>query len=125
MGDRRNIVVDFGNGTSVALYSHWGGSDLQAVLAKALARGRSRWNDPSYLTRIIFSEMIAAESGDDVIATLMDTTGFGISPFLTDIPEYDEASPSYDLTVSIKDQTVYDGDGDTHTMEGYVQEFLT
>jgi len=57
------------------LYSHWGGADLAVVLQSALVRGRPRWDDPSYLARIIFSEMIRDE--------ILEETGYGISPFQT------------------------------------------
>lgn len=124
MGDRRNVVVEFTNGTSVALYTHWAGSDLPQTLAKALDRGRSRWDDPTYLTRMIFSEMIAAEAGDDVIGVLMSETGFGIEPIPTGSDSYCEADPGYDLVVSLADKTVYDGDGTVYSFEGYVKAFL-
>lgn len=40
-------------------------------MQEALRRGRDRWGDPSYLTRVIFSEMIQDE--------VFEVTGFGIS----------------------------------------------
>ena len=123
MGDRRNVVVEFENGTSVALYTHWTGSDLPQTLAKALDRGRSRWDDPAYLTRIIFSEMIAAEAGDDVVAVLMGETGFGIEPIPAGSDAYCESDPGYDLTLSFADKQVYDGDGTTYSFEGYVKAY--
>lgn len=71
MGDRAQVAVKNGPGT-VYLYTHWNGSSLRETLKAAMKRGRGRWNDPSYLTRIIFSEMI---KDDDLLAE----TGFGIS----------------------------------------------
>lgn len=76
MGDRGNVVVQYDNGSEVFLYTHWGRSELKETVADALDRGRDRWNDDSYLARIIFSEMTR-----DYIE---DETGFGISPFITD-----------------------------------------
>lgn len=74
MGDRRNIIITDGSGgPNVALYTHWAGTELPKVLARALERGRSRWGDTPYLTRIIFSDMIS-ENHD-----VLETTGFGIS----------------------------------------------
>ena len=70
MGDRGNIIVKDGNDAPVFLYSHWGGSELPATLQAGLAR-RLRWTDGSYLTRILFCEMI---DGD-----VRGETGFGIS----------------------------------------------
>lgn len=68
MGDRGTIfIVD----TGIFLCTHWTGSELPKILRDALKRGQSRWNDPAYLTRIIFCEMIRGDNEG--------TTGFGIS----------------------------------------------
>jgi len=72
MGDRSNIKVIFENEKTVGFYTHWGGSELQNTLKDALIRGQDRWDDSSYLARIIFSEMIR----EDVLGE----TGFGIYP---------------------------------------------
>ena len=70
MGDRAHVkVVDFGQ--AVCLYTHWAGSELPETLRAALARGRGRWGDAPYLTRIIFCEMVRGEE--------LEETGFGIS----------------------------------------------
>ena len=72
MGDRGNIhVVD----TGVYLYTHWDGSDLPIVVKKALAR-KARWDDPCYLTRILFEELTADDKGGE--------TGFGIDSKMGD-----------------------------------------
>lgn len=76
MGDRGNIVLDYGNKRRIFLYTHWSGSELKTTLKKALIRGKSRWEDESYLARIIFCEMIK----DDIT----ELTGYGISPTITD-----------------------------------------
>lgn len=57
MGDRGNIVVLDGK-QGVWLYSHWGGSRLEETARKAV-ESSGRVGDPSYLTRIIFCNMIA------------------------------------------------------------------
>lgn len=58
MGERQSIVIKENN-TEIYLYSHWdGGGPLEKYLQSALTRGVSRWDDSSYLTRIIFCEMI-------------------------------------------------------------------
>lgn len=82
MGDRGNIkVLDEPSGSgAVYLYTHWGGSDIKTYLANALDRGRDRWDDPAYLARIIFCEMLKSSSGDP----LDETTGLGISTQLCD-----------------------------------------
>jgi len=88
MGDRGNIEIVQGtklgnNGEqraldSVYLYTHWRGSQVCQVLAKALKEGQ-RWDDPSYLTRIIFNEL----QGTD-----REATGFGIGIGIPDDNEY-------------------------------------
>lgn len=86
MGDRGNIEIaqpstkPEGGETSIFLYTHWGGSELCQNLASALEKGRGRWEDPAYMTRIIFNEL----QGDD-----RGTTGFGIS-----IEEIDPEHPT-------------------------------
>lgn len=71
MGDRANCCVK-ARGEMVYLYTHWAGSELPEIVREALdsPQGRARWDDASYLTRIIFSRMIQ----DDVLGE----TGFGI-----------------------------------------------
>jgi hypothetical protein len=69
MGDRANIYVKNTPSTGVYLYTHWRGSELAVILRDALAR-KLRWNDDSYLTRILFDQMTKGETGEE--------TGFGI-----------------------------------------------
>ncbi|QDP57889.1 MAG: hypothetical protein Unbinned1693contig1002_33 [Prokaryotic dsDNA virus sp.] len=88
MGDRGNIIVKY-NEDIVYLYTHWGGSELYDVLKRALSR-KERWNDPSYLTRIIFCEMVK----DDVEGS----TGYGISSTAGD--------GGTDIIVDVAKQTV-------------------
>lgn len=82
MGMRRNIELDFysyKNDKKIYFYTHWGAEDLKEELKRALIRGKGRWDDPSYLARIIFSEMIQED--------IQGETGFGIAPYKTD-PEF-------------------------------------
>ncbi len=76
MGDRGNIVIDYGKKRRIYFYTHWNGSSIKEILKGALLRGKERWDDPSYLARIIFCELI----GEDQEGV----TGYGISPYLTD-----------------------------------------
>ncbi len=69
MGDRANVVIDEQDGGTIYLYTHWGGSELPETLQNALKR-KWRWDDESYLTRIIFQEMTGPE---------LRETGFGIA----------------------------------------------
>lgn len=76
MGARANIVCKYSDNNKIYFYSHWGGESLFQTLQDALKRGKDRWNDESYLARIIFSEMIKNET--------LANTGYGISPYLMD-----------------------------------------
>lgn len=74
MGDRGNIKV-IQNPYPVYLYTHWSGSDVQDVAREALSK-RWRWDDPAYLTRIIFDELTKGDHGQE--------TGYGISTRVQD-----------------------------------------
>jgi hypothetical protein len=82
MGDRANIIVKSSEkegAEQVCLYTHWAGSTLPGTLKTALIRGKERWDDFQYLTRIIFCEMIK-HSGE----SLDGLTGYGITQKLWD-----------------------------------------
>lgn len=68
--------MKYQDGSKIFFYTHWGGSYLKETLKDALERSRDRWNDESYLARIVFSEMIKDSVGD--------TTGYGIAPYAPD-----------------------------------------
>lgn len=78
MGDRANIVLHYELGGEIYFYTHWCGSELPVIVQQALIHGKSRWDDPSYLARIIFTTLITND-GDPT-----HTTGFGISPTVGD-----------------------------------------
>ncbi len=78
MGNRGNIYIKDGP-VGVYLYTHWGRDTLLEALRNALVRGERRWEDPPYLARVIFCEMLKAEGGD-----LDGTSGLGISSILGD-----------------------------------------
>lgn len=73
----------------ITFYSHWDGYEIAGVLARALDRGRDRWDDPSYANRIIFSQMLNELGGK---TPLDETTGFGISSKPSYNPEGDYAA---------------------------------
>lgn len=91
MGDRGNIVVIDDRGKGIWLYSHWGGYRLEQTARKAVERS-GRIGDPSYLTRIIFCDMVAdtfgGESGrgfndptvtaEELVGEFASTLGAGI-----------------------------------------------
>jgi hypothetical protein len=79
MGDRGNIRIDEKR-RSIYLYTHWGGSELEDMLRRAMIRGRDRWDDPAYLARIIFCEMLRGSSENP----LYEITGLGISTYMCD-----------------------------------------
>ena len=70
MGDRGEVIIN-----GVHLYTHSGGSCLISSVKHALAK-HARWNDISYLARIIFCSML----GDDIAGT----AGFGIGISVSD-----------------------------------------
>lgn len=74
MGDRSNIVVEYYTGDRVYLYGHWMGEESIKVTSDVLSKCE-RWNDESYLARMLFSEMTAGDTG---------TTGYGIAPYAPD-----------------------------------------
>ncbi len=80
MGDRANIKIPMKacNGEpagNVFLYGHWSGEEMPQVLQNGLRAGRGRWDDDTYLARIIAREMGMGESGE---------TGFGIGSYPAD-----------------------------------------
>jgi hypothetical protein len=68
MGDRANVYF---KQAGVCLYTHWCGSELAVDVRNALRRGKDRWSDFQYLTRIVFCTMVNAD--------IMGTTGYGIT----------------------------------------------
>lgn len=76
MGDRGNIKFVYENKKEIFFYTHWKGTELPAILQSALQRGKGRWDDESYLARIIFSEMVKDE--------VLEETGYGITPCIYD-----------------------------------------
>jgi hypothetical protein len=66
MGDRAQVFIhNGGHAAPVALYTHSAGGTLASTVARALAR-KQRWNDPEYLARIIFCEMVRGDEAGDV-----------------------------------------------------------
>ena len=81
MGDR--AVVGFkANPESpiIYLYSHWAGSEMDDLIAKALEKAEPRWTDSDYATRIVISQVIA-EDWDSKL-------GWGISVDVFAYPDY-------------------------------------
>lgn len=100
MGDRIVYTIKQDKDLSVNLYSHWGGYDRFINLAAALKAAEPRWNDSSYCTRIIVSQLI----GD----SWKDETGFGLWASNED-GAYGGDHP--DITINLVDKTVEDETG--------------
>jgi len=85
--------------TPIYLYQHYDGYLLYKIVCNAIAK-KARWNDPEYLARIIFSEMIK----DDIDGT----TGYGIGTS-------QHSDIEYLIIVDIDDQTIteYEGYGNS------------
>ena len=80
MGDRGNIMLKYSRTDDVIyLYTHWRGSNLPKILQEGLRRAvdGGRQGDESYASRIIFATMIGSHE-------ITSTTGFGMSPYMTD-----------------------------------------
>ncbi len=75
MGDRANIVLRQQD-QHIYLYTHWDGEELPETLRQGLIRGQSRWDDETYLGRVLFDEMVKDDK-DGV-------TGFGIGVYPSD-----------------------------------------
>ena len=71
MGARAQVEVQQ-KPHSVFLYTHWGADEILQDVIKGIIKGKLRWNDPTYLTRILFDSM---KKGDD------STKSFGIGTF--------------------------------------------
>jgi hypothetical protein len=70
MGDRGQVQIKLGGkDKDVYLYTHWDATGLIETVKKALTK-KWRWDDPEYLARIIFDEMVGKDQGEE--------TGFGI-----------------------------------------------
>ena len=105
MGDRAQVRIVGNLDHAVYLYTHWTGSTLPETVRNALDRGRDHWDNPSYLARIIFCEMV---KGD-----VDGTTGFGI-----DTAEHGDTQHSL-ITVDCRSKTVTIGPS-SWTMDAFI-----
>ena len=102
MGDRANVrFIDNADSKDIYLYTHYDGSELPFIVKATLAR-KLRWDDPSYLCRIIFCALVR----DDVDGEL----GYGISTYRCDYNYPDTIVNAFERTVQINDKTwTFDG----------------
>ena len=112
MGDRANIVLNFGprrcqedtrDYDPIYLYTHWGGTEMPHRLAVALKHGEGRWDDVTYLARIIVSQVVLNHD---------ELTGYGLSPYECD-------NEHKYIHVTLEEQTVTIGEK-TWTYKEYV-----
>ena len=75
MGNRAMVKIQCGASPGVYLYTHQGGAELEQDVRCALAR-QARWDDASYLARIVFEAMIGNQQGRE--------TGLGIQAISQD-----------------------------------------
>ena len=87
--------------TPIYLYQHYDGYGLYKIVNNAISR-KARWDDPEYLTRIIFSEMIKNH--------IDDTTGYGIGTS-------QHGDIEYLVEVDIDNQTIKEYEGYRNTWE--------
>jgi hypothetical protein len=108
MGDRIVYTIKQDENLSVNLYSHWGGYDRFIDLARALRAAEPRWNDSSYCTRIIVSQLIGEQWSSE--------TGFGLWASNSD-GDYGGDHP--DITIDLVNKTVEDETG-IHTFDDFI-----
>jgi len=66
MGDRGQVLIE---DIGVYLYTHWDANRLIEAVKRAITK-KQRWDDPEYLARIIFCEMVKEN--------INGSTGYGI-----------------------------------------------
>lgn len=101
MGDRAQVLI---KDTGVYLYTHWNAHKLQETVKKALAK-MWRWDDPTYLTRIIFCEMVKGYE--------MEELGFGIGTKM-------QGDIRLLITVDSNQRTVIAEDGKKYTFNEFI-----
>ena len=102
MGDRANFGFRADSESPVVvLYAHWGGYQMMANLANAIATARPRWSDEGYATRIAISQLIGDQWNQEL--------SYGI--YVNEIGDNEHSVP----VVNWKGQTVslYEADWNT------------
>ena len=81
MGDRANIVLQQEDGSRVWLYTHSRGSIVPQVVQVALQKARMRWDDPSYVGRVVFQTLIGHDTsifGFGLSTRIQDNDGYAV-----------------------------------------------
>lgn len=71
MGVRTDVKLKYGGKNVIYLYSHWDEVDYLKDIIREVLKRQLRWDDSSYLARMIFSAMVK----DDIDGE----TGYGLS----------------------------------------------
>lgn len=112
MGDRGHIhIAD----TGVYLYTHWEATELPETLARVLSRG-ARLNDPSYLARIIFDEMVGDDQGGETDYGI-DTAPQGDAWRILTV-DCSERTVTFD-----RDRSYSDDEGESYSFEEFIEAF--
>ena len=76
MGARAQIEVKQ-KPYSVFLYTHWGADTILQDTIQGMIKGKSRWSDSTYLTRILFDSLKkpASAANGKVLDDAYNTTG--------------------------------------------------
>ena len=82
MGSRAQVEVQQ-QPHSVFLYTHWGADTILQDTIQGMIKGKSRWSDSTYLTRILFDSLKkpASAANGKVLDDSYSTTGYGIGTF--------------------------------------------
>jgi len=110
MGARTNFHFKQGD-NFITLYSHWGGDSKMQDLAYAIDKARPRWDDTSYATRIMISQLIGESWSNE--------TGYGL--FANSIG----GEESYEHTVIDVDNKLVIIDGQSKSYEEFISYHST
>ena len=70
MGARGNLGFRSAGESTIYLYTHWRGHELEELAAEAVRAAQPRWGDPSYATRMALTALIGG---------VTDDLGYGVS----------------------------------------------
>jgi hypothetical protein len=90
----------------ISLYSHWGQDEAKSDLAHALDKARGRWDDESYGTRIIVSQLIGNNWDSE--------TGYGLFVGQMTYEEY--------FDIYLHERRV-EHEGDSYSFETFIDTF--
>lgn len=113
MGDRVVFSIKQENNFSINLYSHHGGYDRFIDLARALKAAEPRWNDTTYATRIIVSQLIGELWNQEL--------GFGL--WASNESGYYSGGDHPDITIDLINKIVEDETG-RHSFDSFINYHL-